>query len=316
MRLRIGEFEVALRNPTSLDEESQELVARRWVEETLSLIPELNRIYVEQFEDRTIEYEPGKSADLMILSYVTKQREHLRSVCVLLAEGCHRDSLLIARTMFEGYVQLRWACRRIPERTDLWMYFGVIRDFMQIEQNEQRGIPVAPEKKAELLELLEEHGAKYLTSQAAKAIRKSKNNPKANIKMPERKWRDQWTDTSMFQMVSEFETKPDIYNMFYGLPSEWVHWDPRTIFRVSDTHERGARGFLQADWRAASKALILAISSTLEILMLLDGHFLLGIREQIDRANHRLASILQESMALHKQTAAPHCPSTMNSPAH
>lgn len=49
-----------------------------------------------------IAFQTDNGADVMALSFATKQLEHMRSVRALIAAGSHRDAQLIARTMLEA----------------------------------------------------------------------------------------------------------------------------------------------------------------------------------------------------------------------
>src|SRR5688500_1103577 len=66
-----------------------------------------------------IPYDPGNGADVMALSFATKQAEHLQSIRTLVAVKQHRDAFLIARTMLEGYGRLLWSFNRAQELPDL-----------------------------------------------------------------------------------------------------------------------------------------------------------------------------------------------------
>jgi hypothetical protein len=75
-----------------------------------------------------IAFQTDNGADVMALSFATKQLEHMRSVRTLIAVGSHRDALLIARTMLEAQAILRWAFMQTQERPDLWFWYGAILD--------------------------------------------------------------------------------------------------------------------------------------------------------------------------------------------
>ena len=119
-----------------------------------------------------IPYDPLNGADVMALSFATKQAEHLQSVRILVAAKQHRDAFLIARTILEGYGRLLWSFQRVQERPDLWLWYGAILDWRQLGKNENAGIIVDPHEKAMLQEYVDRHGENYLTRRFAKRARK------------------------------------------------------------------------------------------------------------------------------------------------
>ena len=87
-------------------------------------------------------------AGLMAVGLVSKQREHLRSIRVLMDADQHRDAWLLARTMVEGLARLSWAHRNQPAGPDEWFWFGVVEDWRQLKENMDNGIAVDPEELA------------------------------------------------------------------------------------------------------------------------------------------------------------------------
>ena len=89
----------------------QHRMARAALRRLSELADDLEALAKEVFAKR-IPYDPKDAASVMVLSFVTKQREHLRSVRLLLNAKQHRDAHLIARTMIEGMGRLLWAFNR------------------------------------------------------------------------------------------------------------------------------------------------------------------------------------------------------------
>src|SRR5215208_6534501 len=119
--------------------ERQEGFSRAELPRLNDLAADLEAITRDVFEKR-ITYVLDNSADVMVLSFVTKQHEHLRSVRTLIAAGLQRDALLIARTMIEGMAILLWAFNKVPDRPDQWLWFGAILDWRQTLKNEAAGM--------------------------------------------------------------------------------------------------------------------------------------------------------------------------------
>src|SRR5688572_6731156 len=75
----------------------------------------------------------------MLLTYVSKQCEHLQSIRVLVDAGRDRDALLIVRTMVEGHALLFWAARE-PERLPLlWKAFAFVADWRTMRETQANG---------------------------------------------------------------------------------------------------------------------------------------------------------------------------------
>ena len=254
----------------------------------------LEALASDVFEPR-IAYEPDNGADVMVLSFVTKQHEHLRSVRTLISAGAHRDALLIARTMIEGLGRLLWAFNRVPERTELWLWFGAILDWRQTLKNEAAGMVVDPQEKAALRAHVDKHGPNYLRPKVRKALEAAEEDGTV-FEMPDDPWGTDWTSTSVESMLHEVGGKY-LYDGVYRDTSEWVHWGPRSILRAMEPAEWGINGFSQEDWRAAVSALVFGCLSLLQSLELLDRHFSLGRTERLTELARKIETIHSESLA-------------------
>ncbi len=231
----------------------------------------------------------------MTLSFVTKQHEHLRSVRTLLAVGAHRDAFLVARTMAEGLGRLLWAFKDVPERTDLWLWFGAVLDWRRILKNEEAGMTVNPQEKDELKKLVTKHGPKYYRGDVGASIKAAQTTGKP-YKIPKDPWRTNWTDATVKDMFDEVDLAL-LYEGMYRETSEWVHWGPRSVFMAMEPAEWGTRGFTQEDRPAAARALQLACFSLLTSLQVLDRHFSLGRTERLAGLERVMMDILSASFA-------------------
>jgi hypothetical protein len=265
-------------------EETQEQRAERQERFSQAQLPRLNEIADnleaitrDAFEKR-IAYTRDNGADVMALSFVTKQYEHLRSVRMLIAAELHRDALLIARTMIEGLGRLLWAFNKVPERTDLWFWFGAILDWRQTLKNEAAGMVIDPDDKAELKTWVDKYGPNYYRDNVRKSLDAEKDG--TVFDMPDDPWRNDWTPTKIESMFQEVEGTY-LYESVYRRTSEWIHWGPRSILMAMESAEGGVAGFTQEDWRSAASALMWGCLSLLQSLEVLDRHFSLGISERL-----------------------------------
>ncbi len=244
---------------------------------------------------RRIAYEPDIGADVMVLSFVTKQREHLRTVRVLIDAKQHRDAHLIARTMVEGMARLLWAFNQKPDRTDRWFWFGAILDWRQMKKNEENGIVVEPDDRTELKTYVDRYGPNYYRTTVRKAIETAQVAGTV-YEIPEDPWRNDWTTTNIESMFVGVDGKR-LYESIYRDSSEWVHWGPRTILRAMQLAAWGTTGFTEEDWRVALFALQLGCQSLIQSLEVLDLHFSLGIAGRLDTINRKMVAIQLESLA-------------------
>lgn len=272
----------------------QELIFRKAVSQLSSIADDLENLTREVFE-KSIEFESDVGADVMALSFVTKQREHLRSVRKLIDIKAHRDALLIARTMLEGLGRLLWAFRKRPERTNLWLWYGAILDWRQMMKNEDDGIAVDQQEKAELKLHVEDHGADYFRSKVVDAIQTAEKGG-LEYRLPEDPWRNDWTVANVESMFVEVRGQR-WYDNIYRYSSEWVHWGPRAILRAQDYAEWGVSGFTEDDWQAAAMALQTGCQSLLQSLEVLNLHFSLGIDIRLDQLDQAIDIAWAESVA-------------------
>lgn len=56
--------------------------------------------------DKGFKYKDSDDYAFMLISFFMKQQDHLKSVCVLVEFGQHRDATAIARMMLEGLCTL------------------------------------------------------------------------------------------------------------------------------------------------------------------------------------------------------------------
>lgn len=272
----------------------QEAIARAALPRLAELADELEKVTWDVFEKR-VSYAPSDGGDVMALSFVTKQREHLRSVRALIAIDAHRDALLIARTMLEGLGRLLWAFNKVPERTDLWFWFGAILDWRQTLRNEEAGVEVDPEERAELRSYVDRYGSDYYRQKVRTAIQQAEDSG-TDYTVPDDPWNRDWTVTSVDSMFSEVGGK-ELYDRIYRDTSEWVHWGPRAILRAAQAVDWGTAGFTDTDWRAAAVAMQTGCQALLQSLQILDGHFSLGLSQRLEELHQQMDTALSESIA-------------------
>lgn len=271
----------------------QERIARASLPPLNELADQLLVLVTEVFQQR-VSYTSDDGADVMALAFVTKQTEHLRSVRALIDIDAHRDALLIARTMLEGLGRLSWAFKEKPERTELWLWYGAILDWRQIQKNEKDGIAVDPQEKTELKAYVTTHGSAYVRAKVSKALAAAEANG-TDYQIPDDPWGNDWTKFDVRSMFVEVGME-DLYDRSYRDASEWVHWGPRAMLRARKSAEWGTAGFTGSDWPGASLAMYIACLSLHQSLLILDDHFSLGHADRLAALYDTMKRGLDEAM--------------------
>lgn len=86
----------------------------------------LHRFASDVFEGTQTVFQGRDSFGFMVLSYVSRQRDHMDSLLELIPG---RDALLIARSMIDGMIQLKWASLKPEERQERWRAFVYAHDW-------------------------------------------------------------------------------------------------------------------------------------------------------------------------------------------
>ena len=226
-----------------------------------------------------IPFEADDRAHIMLLSFASKQHDHLHSVRVLVDAGQGADATIIARTMLEGTAQLLWALNRRPDGPELWWWYAAVMDWRQLRENEQDGIPVEPERWRIVGELLDTYGDWYLSPKAREKQEEGKT-------LPADPYRKSWHGQDVRSMLAAVRGEQH-YDLIYRTASERIHWNPRAMLRSLDIVDGNPRGYRGNDSRGALMALIAGFYAMHQALEVLDQDFSLGLEP-------RLASVLAQ----------------------
>lgn len=125
-------------------------ILRAFAERLLRLAAEVTR--------PPLPYDEHDHLGFMALCFVSKQMEHLRSVCMLIAVGRDRDAALIARSMVEGMGLLLWAARKPTERPLLWRSSVWVEEWCQLQTKEAPGEDIETSRKLDIQAQLDRYG--------------------------------------------------------------------------------------------------------------------------------------------------------------
>jgi hypothetical protein len=157
----------------------------------------------------------------MLVSYAVKQLEHSRSMLKLHSS---LDTLLIARSMLEGLVQLLWALRQPRRRPLMWRAFAFVLDWRLLQRQRANGTPVDPEVARHTKWGLQRYGRWFLTKDA-------KTARGTGAALPPDPYARNWygeRETDLFRAIGGEELLRGAYVPF----SEWHHWRPGAIGRA------------------------------------------------------------------------------------
>ncbi len=251
----------------------QEKQAQFYVPLVSALVDDLltltNHILIQR-----VDYDHGDPEQLMLLSFVTKQREHLNSVRLLTTHNYDGDAGLISRTMIEGMAQLLWAFQNRPSGPEDWYWFGLVMDWRQVTENEANGIKEPAEKKQLLTTNLAAQGPRYYTSKAEEKL--SQGDP-----LPADPYRKQWHRLNVADIFTKVKGA-DMYDDVYRNLSERIHWNPREVFRSLEFDNGSSSTYKSSDARTALGALVYGFQSLHQCLELIGAHFSLDIQPELN----------------------------------
>ena len=146
-----------------------------------------------------LPYDEDDHLGFMTLSFVSKQMEHLRSICILVDAGRDRDAGLIARVMVEGLGLLLWAARQPATRPLQWRGYAWVVDWRLVRQMEQSGVQIDPSRMSQIDRQLKTLGSIMFSTKAQKAHQAGNSLPTD----PCRRWRDLKTHDVLTEVAGE-----------------------------------------------------------------------------------------------------------------
>jgi len=178
---------------------------QHWASKVLALSDEI----------RNIQYAENDHFGFMALSFLGKQREHMKSILILKESP---DVVLIARSMIEGLCQLLWAAKNPDIRGLQWRAYSFILDYRIIQTKIAAGESVDQESHIKNKEGLRLYGAQFLTQEAIE--KRDKGEP-----LPKDPYRKSWMKQQARQTCEKIKGEL-LYKHLYTPFSGFHHWDP------------------------------------------------------------------------------------------
>ncbi len=203
---------------------------------------------------------------VMSFSFVHSQLSRLKSIRLLMDAGQDEDAGQIARSMLEGAMLLEWASRDKSTRSQTWFAFEQIEKgrLDEIGRKYQIDIPVTePNKIKEFFDLF-----------GNLVLRKEENREVVNFS--DKNIRIRWYAPKTIHRIFN-ETRFDfLYETWYGVFSNWIHWNPVAILSFFTKESSGAGEPLEEDIQ-----FVVAILSCQLYLLKLTEHLKLDYSERI-----------------------------------
>lgn len=232
---------------------------RRWASKLLALSDEIGKI----------RYSENDHFGFMALSFLGKQREHMKSIIILNESP---DVVLIARSMIEGLCQLLWAFKD-PNILGLqWRAYSFIQDFRTIQTKIAAGESVAEESRAKNEEGLRLYGDQFLTP-------KERNKRDKGVPLKKDPYRKNWMKHQVRQICEKVEGEL-LYEHLYRPFSGYHHWDPRGL-AIAIKRDQNRVLYSAKSIEYAASALAVGFQCLLQILEVVDRHLELDIASRL-----------------------------------
>lgn len=213
-----------------------------------------------------IRYDESNDFSFMCLGFMSKQVEHLRSICVLVDNLQYRDAELIARSAMEGFSLLFWV-KENPSRPSLWRNFIWVEDYRLLLKQEEAGEKIQAENKVEIERQLKAHGSIYLTN-------RNRDKQKKGEQLPKDPYRPNWHGSTLQTICDEVDTLP-LYDGIYRGTSQWTHWTPGAIGRAI-RREGGKVKYSSEAQDSGARALASGFQSLFQTMELVNAQLQLG----------------------------------------
>jgi hypothetical protein len=189
---------------------------------------------------------------------------HFFTGLVLISELEYFDDILvlspkrtvevIARTIIEGYIKLKWVEIDPKNRANRWFVYSYFQEWKYIIRQQSTDGPEI-EGKEEIRTKLIEFAKIHLNDEGQKVLAEGKEiNPFGHIK-------NDWSGKSMHDLAEATNELP-LFSRYYDPMNDWVHWSPKGIIKSASTSKSG----VQYSFQSYSLAAASIISSMISIL--------------------------------------------------
>ena len=189
---------------------SQFLAVKDLAEEICRLTENTHELETE------IEHQGFSYFHWMVGLFLLNQLHYLEDMIKLIP---NRSVELIARTMVEGFIKLKWVEVNSEERAARWFAFSWVQEWKYLIRQESRGIDVQSNKK-DVLRQIENTAIAHVTRTGLSKLESG------NELDPFKHFEHDWTGRSTFQLAREVDLV-NLYARFFDPLNDWVHWSPK-----------------------------------------------------------------------------------------
>ncbi len=241
-----------------------------------------------------IRHEENDHFASMCLCFVSRQAEHIKTILLLIS---HKDAGLIARSMFEGLIQLLWACQDKTARGQQWTSYACIEDWRTWRKNLKNGWPRVPDEEQLIRNNLELYGQRFLKNQQKIDIKEWTKRAFSKSTLDDSDpFHTSWKCGTKLSQMSRDVEGDILYKNAYSVLSDWAHWGPLTFGHQLQLRENGVN-FSTTSYVTAAQSLSLVFQCLSQSLGILNDHLNLGKREAIDDLRRDYISDLENVLS-------------------
>jgi hypothetical protein len=223
-------------------------------------------------------FEEDDHFGFMCLSYLFKQRDHLKTILIL---ETRKDVILISRSMLEGLCQLLWAAANKENLAFRWRVYCYIHDWRLLKQKRANGEPVSDEQVAKIEKTVKEYGPMFYSKFTKRTI-------EGGGKLPNDPYDYNWTGESVTTLFEKVKGKI-LHKELYSLFSAWHHWNVAGFGEVIVRSEKGLtyQSFSPTD---AATSLAAGFQCLFQTADLVNEHHHLGLDEELEKIKKEFVS--------------------------
>ncbi len=243
------------------------------------LAEELSRLVESTHESqREIEHEGFPYFHYMVGLFLLNQLHYLEDLLALIP---NRSVELIARTMVEGFIKLKWVERDPELRAGCWFSFSWVQEWKYAIRQEARGFEV-DDYKHEIRKQLRENASDHINKKGLISLENGTDPD------PFRHFEHDWTSFSTFQLAQKIGLV-NLYARFLDPLNDWVHWSPKGFIKSADVSENGTQYTFRSYYQSVA-CLIAGISSLLGCLKVWDKSYSADYRSRISEFESKFES--------------------------
>lgn len=223
----------------------------------------------------TVKCKSSDHLGTVAVPFLRRQIDHLDSAFAI---APRRDTILIARTQFEGLCRLSWIELDPGERALRWRAFSYVHDWRQIRKARKRGEIISKDEEHRVNEGLSKFADVLHSKKALKAIENDKN-------LPEDPYIQSAAGEVTIREICDEVGAEFAYRSFYNQSSDWQHWGTGGVGSIFDM---GGNTVMAKPYcfRSALGSLKLGIHALASTASIVNKHFDLGRTEELSGLVH------------------------------